>query len=68
MFDFDHPFFRPLWIRVAMVTVCLGWAILELFTGSPGWAILFGGAGLYAGYGFFIASRNESPEEEDGPS
>ncbi len=55
LFDFDHPFFRPAWLRIAIVVVCLGWAALEIATGAPGWAMLFGGVGVYAGYRFFFA-------------
>lgn len=60
-FDFDHPFFRPLWLRVAIVGACLGWAALEIATGSPGWGVMFGAVGLYAGYRLFVtfAPRDE---------
>jgi hypothetical protein len=54
MFDLDHPFFRPLWIRVLIVAVSLGWALFEFAGGSPFWAILFGAIGVYAGYKFFF--------------
>lgn len=46
--DPSHPFFRPLWVRVAVVGLSLGWGVIELVFGSPGWAMLFAGAGLYA--------------------
>lgn len=62
MFDLRLPFFKPLWIRIATVVVTLGWALFELLTGSVGWAILFGAAGFYAGYGFFVTW---CPPEED---
>jgi hypothetical protein len=54
MFDLDHPFFRPLWIRVIIVALCLGWALFEIASGSPFWAILFGAIGLFAAYRFFV--------------
>ncbi len=54
-FDLDHPFFRPLWLRVLVVAACLGWAAVELVTGSPGWAIAFGALGLYSAYRFFVS-------------
>ncbi|WP_299651294.1 DUF3329 domain-containing protein [uncultured Jannaschia sp.] len=54
MFDLDNPFFRPLWLRIAIVVVTLGWALFELASGAVFWAILFGAVGLYAGYKFFI--------------
>ncbi|MFV0298774.1 MAG: DUF3329 domain-containing protein [Hyphomicrobiaceae bacterium] len=50
MFDLRHPFFNPLWRRVLTVAVALGWALFELATGSPGWALMFGAVGAWAGY------------------
>lgn len=52
-FDLDHPFFRPFWLRASIVAACLGWACVELASGAPGWALLFGGLGLYSAYRFF---------------
>lgn len=54
MFDLDHPFFKPLWIRLAIVVVCLGWAAFELVDGSPFWSIIFGALGVLAAYRFFV--------------
>jgi hypothetical protein len=50
MFDLRVPFFNPLWRRLLTVAVTLGWAGVELAGGNPGWALLFGAAGLWAGY------------------
>lgn len=54
MFDLDHPFFRPLWIRVAIVAVVLGWALVEFIAGALTWGGLFCAIGLYATYKFFV--------------
>ena len=62
LIDASHPFFRPLWRRVAVVAACIGWALVEVITGSPGWAMLFGAAGLYAAYVLLIANRPEGEE------
>ena len=48
MFDFTHPFFRPLWRRLLVVAVALGWALNEAVGGNPGWAIIFGAIGVTA--------------------
>lgn len=53
-FDLDHPFFKPLWLRVVVVALCLGWAVFEFTLGSPGWAMLFGAVGVYSAYRFFV--------------
>lgn len=63
LIDASHPFFRPLWRRVAVVVACLGWGLLELLSGSPGWAILFSGIGLVAAYEFF---RNPGTVDKEG--
>ncbi|MEZ5723384.1 MAG: hypothetical protein R3D59_18855 [Paracoccaceae bacterium] len=65
MFDLQVPFFIPVWRRVVTVGVALGWAAFEFLTGSPGWALLFGGAGLYAFYGFFVAWDPEKAKAAD---
>ncbi|SPF81958.1 hypothetical protein [Pseudoprimorskyibacter insulae] len=55
MFNLQDPFYRPLWLRIAIVAVSLGWALMEVLSGSPGFALLFGAIGLYAAHQFFIA-------------
>ena len=65
LFDFNHPFFRPLWIRVLIVASCLGWTAVEILGGSPGWAMLFGAVGLYAGYAFFFDFHPREPESKE---
>lgn len=50
LIDPDHPFFRNPWARRATTFFPLGWAGMELYTGNPGWALLFGAAGAYAGW------------------
>jgi hypothetical protein len=53
-FGLRHPFFIPLWRRIATVAACLGWAGFEFWGGSPAWGLLFGGIGLLAAWGFFV--------------
>ncbi|TNC50691.1 hypothetical protein FHG66_06860 [Rubellimicrobium rubrum] len=64
LFDFNHPFFRPLWLRILIVAVCLLWAMFEASTGQMMWAILFGAIGLYAAYGFFVTFNPREPEDK----
>ena len=59
LLDPDHPFFRPVWLRVAVVGLALLWAVVELVFGSPGWAMLFAAAGLYALWVFVSRSRGD---------
>jgi hypothetical protein len=64
-FDFQHPFYKPLWIRIAITGACLGWAVVEILGGNSFWAILFGSVGLYSGHQFFIAFNPREPEDDD---
>jgi hypothetical protein len=65
MFGFDHPFFRPLWRRILVTSVTLGWAAFELATGEPFWAILFGALGAAALWGLLIAYDPDKIRKED---
>jgi hypothetical protein len=55
--DTDHPMFRPLWVRVLIVAICLGWAAFEFATASALWGSLFLALGAYAAWSFFAASN-----------
>lgn len=65
-----HPFFRPLWRRVAVTGVCLIWALFEFAGGSPFWGMLTGALGAYAGWVFFLAPdpapEDRAPQDDDG--
>lgn len=61
LFDFNDPFFRPLWLRVAIVAVAGGWGIFEFATGAPFWGVLFCGAAVAAFHGLFIAFDPREP-------
>ena len=61
--DVRTPFFRPLWRRVIATTVCLAWAVVELLSGAVMWAIIFGAAGLYLAWQFFVAF--DAPSDAD---
>lgn len=63
LFDLDHPFFIPVWRRVAIVAFCLGWTVVELTRGSPYWALFFAGLGLYCGWYFRFRFNPRKPDE-----
>jgi hypothetical protein len=46
--DPDHPFFRPVWRRWATALFPGAWALIELWNGSPGWAVVFAAASAWA--------------------
>ena len=67
-FDVRSPFFVPVWRRVVVVALVLGWALLELSRGSPGWAAFFAAAGLWCGWQFFFDFHlppEDEPDRED---
>lgn len=62
--DPNHPLYRPLWVRLLIVGVCLGWAVVEFTTGGPFWGVLVGGIGCYAAWALLL---NFHPRPLDEP-
>ncbi len=63
-FDFDHPFFKPLWVRIVVFGICFGWGLFEFTTGNALWGVLFCAMGLWAGHSFFIANLHRGDDDE----
>ncbi len=62
-----HPYFRPLWVRLVITGVALGWALFEFLAGNPGWALIFGAAGGWCFYEFFVVfdpANYEEPKDD----
>jgi len=57
-------FFRPIWRRIAVVMICFCWAVLELASGAPYWALVFGAFGATAIWQFFLSGWPENHAEE----
>ncbi len=57
-------FFLPIWRRIAVVVICFGWAIFELTSGAPYWALLFGAFGATATWQFFLSGWPENQGEK----
>ncbi|WP_206456032.1 DUF3329 domain-containing protein [Aurantimonas marina] len=51
----EHPFYRPLWIRVCLTGVLLVWTALEWANGEPFWGIMTSAAAVWAIWSFFLA-------------
>ncbi|TCM79241.1 hypothetical protein [Rhizobium sp. BK068] len=68
LIDPQHPAYRPLWVRILIVAVCFGWALVEIITGDPFWAVLSGGAGVYAVYMLFWTYKPQSAQNATPPS
>lgn len=57
--DTDHPMLRPLWVRILLVAICIGWAVFEFVGGSGAWGGLFLALGAYAAWAFFLAPADK---------
>ena len=68
MKDYEHPFFRPLWRRVAVVAVCVVWAILEFATGEPFWGTIAFGFAAYGIWQFFLIYKPASESTDSKES
>ena len=62
MKDHEHPFFRPLWRRIAVVAVCAGWSAFEFAMGSTGWGMATLGFTAYAVWQLFYLYKPAEPE------
>lgn len=68
MLDVRHPFFRPLWRRIATVAFVAAWLGIEIAAGSLWWGLLAAGIGAYLVYEFFIAFDPEDYVKPGGGS
>lgn len=55
--DQNHPFFRPLWRRIALVAFCAAWSVFEFSTGSGFWGTLAGGMAVLGAWQFLITYK-----------
>ena len=65
MKDYEHPFFRPLWRRVAVVVVCAAWSIFEFVTGASFWGLIAAAFTAYAVWQFFFLYKPADPAAAD---
>jgi hypothetical protein len=64
--DHEHPFFRPLWRRVAVVALCVAWSIFEFSTGASMWGMIAAGFAAYAVWQFFYLYKPADPAASEG--
>ena len=57
----QHPFYRPLWIRVCLVGVLIAWSAMEWINDQPFWGVLTGAASLWAIWTFFLSYDPSEP-------
>lgn len=61
LIDPNHPFYKPLWVRILIVVVCFGWASVELFGSQPFWAMISGALGAYAAWMLLLNFKPQAP-------
>ena len=66
-----HPFYKPLWVRVAVVVAVALWLGFEIWqanagTGSGLWLALAAGMLGYSVYTFFITWPKDEPTDDGG--
>jgi hypothetical protein len=66
--DLRHPFFAPLWRRIALVVLLASWTLIESLIGHIFWAVVIGCLGIYSAYIFFfdfslIEDKNRQRDE-----
>ncbi|WP_424931241.1 hypothetical protein [Amaricoccus macauensis] len=62
--DASHPFFKPLWRRIAVVAVTLGWAVVEFVSGGPIWGFIFAAIGAWCAWEFFVSAPGTKDTDE----
>ena len=65
MFEINHPFFLPLWRRIAIVLLVFGWAMFEFSNGAEIWSALFCALGVHCFWAFFISFDPDKIKQKD---
>lgn len=64
-FDVRHPWFKPVWTRILVTGLTIAWATVEFMNGNNIWAIVFGAAGAYLVWAFFVDWQDPEPDLKD---
>ncbi len=68
LIDLNHPFFKPLWIRIVLTVACFAWAIFEFVSDNLLWAAIFATFAAICFQGFFMdfKPRDDKNENSEG--
>ncbi len=66
LIDPSHPFYAPLWRRVAIVAVVFLWSGLEFYNDAQTWGIIVAAIGVYCVWQFFVAFEASGDGDGDG--
>ncbi|HEV7320010.1 MAG TPA: hypothetical protein VGO04_15545 [Ensifer sp.] len=67
--DPDHPFYRPLWIRLLIVIFCAVWTAVEFWHEQPMWGMIFLAVTAYTSAAllvFYKPSDKDAEKLENG--
>jgi len=72
LIDLTDPFFKPVWVRVAVVIVACVWGAYEFASGAALWGCIFVGIGLisairFATIDYGADNANSGPNESESP-
>jgi hypothetical protein len=63
-----HSWLRPLWVRLALVGMCLAMLAVEfVYLGDPLWLVLWVGAAGYAVWDLFLRGTYSHGADADEP-
>lgn len=61
--DPNHPFFAKPLARWVTALAPIAWAGVEFWMQQPFWGVLFGAAGVYAGYVLIYKGPDKGPDQ-----
>ncbi|WVT72318.1 hypothetical protein QM996_12370 [Sinorhizobium chiapasense] len=61
--DPDHPFYRPLWIRLLIVLFCAVWTVVEFLGEQMLWGMIFLAITAYTSAALLIFYRSSEKGE-----
>lgn len=64
--DPDHPFYRPLWIRLLIIVFCALWTAVEFYGGQVMWGTIFMVVTAYAGASLLLFYRPKEESQSKG--
>ncbi len=65
LIDPDHPFYRPLWIRLLIIALCAFWTAVEFYNGENTWGMIFLAVTTYTACTLLIFFKPKPPVTEE---
>ncbi|WEZ82847.1 hypothetical protein P6U16_17940 [Rhizobium sp. 32-5/1] len=65
LIDPDHPFYRPLWIRLLIIALCAFWTAVEFRNSENTWGMIFLAVTTYTACTLLIFFKPKLPITEE---